>query len=320
MRREFKPSLRRPEDFDLFWQSTRAQLERIDPALRLDPQEEPDTLPIQHQLLEFTSLGQARIKAHFLHWQTPEPRPLLVHSHGYGCRCEPRWDWAARGFNVIGVDIRGFGLSAAALPKPSRWGYVLTGIDAPETSALRLAVCDYMQAVRVGAQLCQGRISRTVLHGVSFAGGLALMAESVLQTTDLLAVGVPTFGWAEGRNFFVKSGSGAEISAYIDKMPDFAEDVMLVLSYFDTASFADRVRCPTLVGLGLHDEVVPAKTVYAVANHLTGPHEIMEFPISHSDHPDEQLWSRFEDAWAQLAAEGVPADFGTIRTRHPWDG
>ena len=56
----------------------------------------------------------------------------------------------------------------------------------------------------------------------------------------------------------------------------------------------------------------------AIANHLAGPCEIMEFPISHRDHPDEQLWSRFEDAWSQLGRQGIPADIGATRTRHPW--
>ena len=317
MRREFKPSLGRPADFDLFWNSTKLQLERIDADIARTLVETSATSPIRHELVSFTSLGRARITAHCLQWQTTESRPLLIYSHGYGSHCEPRWDWAERGFNVVGVDIRGFGLSAGALPKPSRWGYVLTGIEAPETSVLRLAVCDYMQAARVGATLCRNRISRTVLHGVSFAGGLALMAEAVLQTADLLAVGVPTFGWAEGRNFFVKSGSGAEISAYVDKRTEFADDIMLVLSYFDTVSFADRVTCPTLVGIGLRDEVVPAKTVYAIANHLAGPHEIMEFPVSHSDHPDEQLWTGFEDKWTRLAARGVPDGFGKQTKHHP---
>jgi cephalosporin-C deacetylase-like acetyl esterase len=94
---------------------------------------------------------------------------------------------------------------------------------------------------------------------------------------------------------------------------------MLVLSYFDTVSFADRIRCPTLVGLGLKDHVVPAKTVYAIANHLAGPHEIMEFPVSHSDHPDEQLWRRFEAKWMKLATHGIPPGFGDVRTSHPWE-
>jgi hypothetical protein len=73
---------------------------------------------------------------------------------------------------------------------------VLTGIEAPETSVLRLAVCDYLQAVRVDGAICAGRVSGTLLQGVSFAGGLAHMAESVLQAAGVLAVGVHTFGWA----------------------------------------------------------------------------------------------------------------------------
>ena len=320
MRRKFKPSLRRPEDFDLFWTSTRMQLERVDPEVERSILQADGPPGVKGEVVTFTSLGRARITSYLLHRPDPEPRPLVIHSHGYGCRCVPRWDWAERGFNVLGVDIRGFGRSVSALPTPSRWGYVLTGIEAPETSVLRLAVCDYMQAARVGTMLCAGRTSRIVLHGVSFAGGLALMSESVLQTADLLAVGVPTFGWAEGRNFFVRSGSGAEISAYLDVHPELTDDVMLVLSYFDTVSFADRVRCPTLVGLGLDDDVVPAKTVYAIANHLAGRHEIMEFPVSHSDRPEEQLWRRFEDTWTALAAWGVPDEFGQLRFRHPWEG
>ena len=319
MRRTFKPIFSRPDDFEPFWNSTRMQLERVDPRIEQAPLDADESPLIEGRSLRFESLGHARIGAYFLRWKDGRDRPLVVHSHGYGGQCVPRWDWAESGFNVLGVDVRGCGLSRDALPNRSRWGYVLTGVESPETSVLRLAVCDYMQTVRVGRMLLGDRISRLVLHGVSFAGGLATMSEAVLGAADLLVVGVPTFGWAEGRNFFVKSGSGAEISAYLDLRPEFMEDVMLVLSYFDTVSFAAWVECPALVGLGLKDDVVPAKTVYAIANHLTGPHEIMEFPVSHSDRPEHQLWKRFEAYWMKLATHGVPADFGEVRIAHPWD-
>jgi hypothetical protein len=46
-----------------------------------------------------------------------------------------------------------------------------------------------------------------------------------------------------------------------------------------------------------------------VANHLPGPHEIMQFPVSHSELREEQHWDRFEAAWLRLAIEGVPSDF-----------
>ena len=68
---------------------------------------------------------------------------------------------------------------------------------------------------------------------------------------DLLAIGVPTLGWAEGRNFFVKAGSGAEIGRYLEARPEEAEDVMLVLRYFDPVNFADMVSCRLLSALDL---------------------------------------------------------------------
>jgi cephalosporin-C deacetylase len=241
-------------------------------------------------------------------------RPLVVHAHGYGSRCEIQWGWARAGLDVLGVDIRGFGRSRDALPDRSDGGYVLTGIGSPETSVLRGAACDYLRAARIGRAL-RPRAPRTVLYGRSFGGGLALMAEGAAGLADLLAVGVPTFGWAEGRRFFVKDGSGQEINAFLDAHPDQTDDVMLVLGYFDTVHFAGLIGCPALVGIGLHDPVVPPETVYPIADSLAGPVEVMEFPVSHTDRPEEAEWDRFESRWEALALGGVPASFGrTART------
>ena len=122
MRRQFKPALTRPEDFDAFWQSTCLQLEQVEPRIA-----DVSTLASPHEairgrLISFRSLGQARISAYFLQWNDDRPRPLVVYSHGYGCQCNARWDWARRGLNLLGVDIRGFGASVSALPQRSRWG------------------------------------------------------------------------------------------------------------------------------------------------------------------------------------------------------
>jgi cephalosporin-C deacetylase len=310
MRRGFKPTPTRPEDFDVFWESTRLQVMRLDPVVERRAADVAVENGVILQILSFVSLGPVRVSAYLLRWPDDEPRPLVISSHGYGSRCRVRWDWASQGVNVLAVDIRGFGISRDALPDPSRWGYVLTGIESPETSVIRLAVCDYMQAARVGRLLLGSRVSRCVFEGVSFAGGLALMAQAVTGESDLLAIGVPTFGWAEGRNLFVRSGSGAEISRYLERRPDHVEDTMVVLRYFDAVNFADRVSCPTLLALGLEDNVVPAKTVYGIANHLKVPYELMEFPVSHSDGPEEEQWAQFEAYWLRLALQGLPVDFG----------
>ena len=154
--------------------------------------------------------------------------------------------------------------------------------------------------MQIARDLFKGRTTRHLTYGFSFAGGIALMAEALFGASDLLVVGVPTFGWAEGRYFLVKSGSGAEIAHYLDARPEDSEDVMLVLRYFDAMNFAGMICCGTLIGLGLHDPVVPPETVYSIANHLSAPCEIMEFPVSHTELPEEKRWEEFEARWLAL--------------------
>ena len=261
--RGWLPPLRRAPDFESFWEKTRVELGRVAPNTSRHPLESEDRA-LGFERLDFNSLGEVRVSGYAIRWKDGVPRPLVAHSHGYEGELDPMWHWARAGVNVVGVEARGYGRSKDALPSPSPWGYVLTGIESPEEHVLRGAVCDYMRAVEVGREILGASVSRTVLHGASFAGGLAVMAESILQAADLLVVAVPSFGWAEGRRFFVREGSGKEINRYLEAHPGREEDLMLVLSYFDPMNFAHDIRCPTLVGLGVEDNVVPAPTVYAI--------------------------------------------------------
>jgi cephalosporin-C deacetylase len=303
------PPLRRPADFFEFWSRTLVELDRVPPAVRRAAA--VSRFGLRLETLAFASLGGARVHGYLLHHADGAPRPLVIHSHGYGGQITPRWTWARAGLNVVGVDVRGWGRSRDALPSPSRWGYVLTGIESPEHHVLRGAVCDYLRTIRVGRDLLGATVTRTVLHGASFAGALALMAEALAGVADLLALAVPSFGWAEGRRLFATSGSAGEINRYLERRPEHAaEDLLTVLRYFDPVNFAGLVRCPTLVGVGVVDEVVPAATVLAIAARLAGPHELMRFPVSHSRRPEERRWRAFERSWLRLAVAGVPADFG----------
>ena len=64
-----------------------------------------------------------------------------------------------------------------AVPTRSPAGWLLTGAHRPETSVLRGAVCDYVRATEVAAAVGVPTL-RAVSHGVSLAGGLALIAEA----------------------------------------------------------------------------------------------------------------------------------------------
>jgi cephalosporin-C deacetylase len=306
-----RASLNPPPDFEPFWAKTKAELGKVPLDVSREPQRSLDPALLFERLV-FGSLGGVRISGYALRWKDDIERPLVVHGHGYGGGLDFKWHWAEKGVNVLGVQVRGYGDSRDALPTQSPWGYVLTGIESPEEYVLRGAVCDYARTVEVGKELLGTHASRIVLSGASFAGGLAVMAEAILGVSDLLAVAVPSLGWVEGRRSLASRGSGGEINRFLEEHPEREEELMDVLRYFDPMNFAPRVRCPSLVGVALADNVVPAPTVYAIVDHLGGPHRVVTWPASHADLPEEDFFrERFEAYWIRLAVEGIPADFGT---------
>lgn len=230
-------------------------------------------------------------------------RPLVVTTHGYNSQCNPVLE--ARhtvpcDADLFCFDVRGFGLSRTACPVDPD-GYVLTGLADPRQSILRGAVCDYVRAAEVGRLLGAGA-GGLVFHGRSFGGSLALVAQAITHAADYLAAAVPTFGWADGRRRLVKDGSGGEINDYLARHPAREDAVMATLSYFDTVNVADRIACPALIGVGRRDTIVPAATVYAIANHMEPAPEIIELPVSHSEDPEERHWMRFDRRWTAAVA------------------
>lgn len=310
------PRVGRPADFDSFWSATRAQLDSVPAAVRREPGGERRG-ELELEELSFASLDGVRVRGYLIHARDDQPRPLVIHSHGYEGEAARMWSWAANGLDVAGVDVRGFGRSLAALPEPSPFGYVLTGAMSGHTHVLRGAVCDYMRTVEVAQAVSAVAPGRLVLQGTSFAGGLATMAEARLQEADLLVLRVPSLGWTEGRLALAQAGSAAQVNAYLAEHPQSAERLLAALSYFDTMNFAAAICCPTLVGLGRSDHVVPAETVEAMVSRLRAPHELVELPVSHSDSPEEARWNDFEREWLTLARHGTPAGFGTSATPRP---
>lgn len=318
-----------PPDFDEFWGRTLSALSAIDAVP--EPVRVEEIQSSLADLVEVRSWGLQKVRCWMSHRRADDgPRPLLVTSHGYGGACDPERvrRLAALGFDVVAVDVRGCGLSRAAIPGMSPFGYVLTGCDSRETSVLRGALCDVVQAYRAGLEWF-GAASKVCFQGFSFAGGLTLMAAAVLSMQgrnwgtkplpappDLLAVGAPTFGHIDKRLQLCRGGSGAEMIEYLRQNPLRRHELLRVMSYFDACFFApylgeyhelDGARRPRkiIAGVGLDDPIVPAETVFAIYNELHIDRETIELPCSHTDRPEEAAWVRWESAWIRALKEGA---------------
>ncbi len=309
--RTTRPTLARPDGFFPFWQQTLAALARV-PAnprlgLTVTSPEGARIVPVR-----FASLGNCDIQGFLITLDAPEDgaatdsparRPLVVTTHGYNSQCNPVLEarhTATCGADLFCFDVRGFGLSRSACRVDPR-GYILTGLTAPHTSILRGAVCDYVRAAEVAQRLCAGR-GGVVFHGRSYGGALALLAQGLTSRADYLAVALPTFGWLEGRRQLVTRGSGQEINEHLARHPRLEAAATATLRYFDTVNVADRIVCPTLIGVAQRDEVVPAATVYAIANHMDPQPEIVELPVGHSTDEEERRWTDFDARWTAAVA------------------
>ena len=318
--RATRPRLNRPDGFFPFWAETLAALAGV-PAnprlgLAVTSPEGARIVPVR-----FASFSGCDVQGFLITLDEPDERretgslatrPLVVTTHGYNGQCNPVLEarhTATCGADLFCFDVRGFGLSRAACPVDSR-GYILTGLTDPRTSILRGAVCDYVRAAEVAQRLGAGG-GGVVFHGRSYGGALALLAQGLTSGADYLAVALPTFGWLEGRRQLVTRGSGQEINAHLARHPRLEAAATATLRYFDTVNVADRITCPTLMGVARQDEVVPAATVYAIANHMDPPPQIVELPVGHSTDEDERRWMDFDARWtAAVAALGTPASTG----------
>ena len=305
----YSPLCTEPEDFDRFWNATSRAVAEVPPQPTLARQASP--APGLHlDVLRFTSLGHKNISGYLLTHDVPEPRPLIVHTHGYNSQYDIMLNWARKGCHVCGIDVRGFGRSTG-IPLAQK-GWVLTGIEAPQTSIIRGAVADVWQTIAVAHNLLGWRVSRTTLTGFSFGGALAIMAAAFDPHANLLVAGQPTFGWHSERLRLSNAGSSAEIRHYLENNPDKAARAMETLSYFDTLHFATRVQKPTVIGAGLDDDVVPSRSVMGIASRLrSAPAELTLLPVSHSDDPRESLWAEFDREWLDMTVKGLPSDFGS---------
>lgn len=293
-----------PADFHTFWQQTAGELSGIPLNLQISPADPPAALAVPN--LDFavwraTSLGGGRIAGCLVRPKdlSRGSYPQWVYGHGYGSVVEgsPWWPHLARrGLFAVGLDARGYGRSRI-LGDPGIPGWILQDIEDPSRYILRGAVADTIRAVEVARSLPGADPSRTVLSGGSFSGGLVGLAAPWIPDLRYIAVSVPTFGAYSLRRTLVERGSGKEVNDLLDSLdPMSAQRILENLRYFDVVNAAPLIRdVPVSVGLGVSDAVVPSETVAAIYHALnTADKELLSYPCSHSVHPLEREWARWD--------------------------
>ena len=129
----------RPDDFDTYWDDALKEMRGIDPQVAIEPAATASE-SVEYFDLWFTGVGGARIHAKYLRPKNvPEPHPAVVCFHGYSGSSGDWFEyrgWAAEGFSVAAIDVRGQGgLSedVGGVTGNTHYGHIIRGLqDSPD--------------------------------------------------------------------------------------------------------------------------------------------------------------------------------------------
>lgn len=254
-----------PEDFDAFWAKAKAALAEAPKIFTTQFLPEYSTPKIDVYEVEMRSLGYIRVRGYYAQPKNKQNLPALLNLQGYSSVMLP----FALDENVASfyLNIRGHGNSRSDV-NPGFPGYLLEGLESPETYIYRGAYMDCLRALDFLCSRSEIDTSRIAVMGDSQGGALSVVTTALSDgRVKLCMAGVPFL--SDFRNYFrIASWPSDEFKRYALLRGGGMEQVYSTLRYFDIKNFAPKITCPVIMGVGLYDDVCPPAINFAMFNNL----------------------------------------------------
>jgi cephalosporin-C deacetylase len=260
----FQTQVRRPPDFDTFWEGVLASLGRIPLNAAVEPVPLRSTAEVETFAVRYDSLDGVRVFGWYcLPRERRAPLPAIVTLPGYISEPKIPKDLARQGFAAFSAAPRGK-LASSAQYNPGYPGLLTDNLVDRNTYAYRGFYCDTWRIVDFLLSRPEVDPERIGLTGSSQGGALTLVTAAMRPEVRAAAAGAPYLCGMIDAIELTSAYPYQEINDYLRLYPDRRQAVGDTLAYFDGISFAPRIRCPIIVNVGLRDNVCPPETGYAV--------------------------------------------------------
>ncbi len=296
---DYRPPLTRPDDFDAYWSEALSMSQ----AQPLDAKIIPRSYPADGVALYEIELPGFDGGTTFCQLMKPVSKtslPAVVFYHGYsGAGPTPFMllPWACQGYAALSVDCRGQGgrsADGAVYPGGHRPGFMTQGIEHAKQYYYRYLYLDCVRALDWLAEQDDVDASRIGITGVSQGGGLTLAVAALSDRPKLAIPEVPYLCHFRRSVDIAARGPYGEISDWLRTRPETAEASWRTLGYVDCMNLADRIRCRTVVTVGLWDDICPPSSVFAAYNHVQAEKRIEVFDFLGHESPPHFAETRFE--------------------------
>lgn len=277
----------KPNDFDRFWDRSLAEMEALDPQVRLE-RIDLGVSAYECFRLWFKGTHGAEVHAKYVRPKGARNRPAILQFHGYTWHSgewSDRFGLAGEGYCVAALDCRGqSGLSTdpGGNVGNTHNGQIIRGVEGPpENMYFRNVFLDTAMLAKVVAQFDEVDPERIGAMGGSQGGGLTL-ACSALSNIKMAAPMYPFLcDYRRVWEMDLAKGAYAEIRDHLRRRhPNHteAEAFWTKLGYIDNQHLAPRIKAKTLMAVGLMDDICPPSTQFAAFNKITAEKEALIYP------------------------------------------
>lgn len=295
---EIRSAYPKPADFDQYWQNAKDELAKVKPDFKVIPM--PDSTKDNRQVyeIEMRSLDNLVIRGYMTIPKNSNKHKkfaVLLGLPGYQVGLTPMFG-TDEDMAIITLNTRGQGNSKDVINRP-RDEFIFYNLDDKNKYVMRGVVMDCVRAVDFIFSQPNLDHDKIEVSGGSMGGLLAIATAALDKRVALCASQNPILT-------DVHNLDGAadwpipDIKKYVRSMPGLTLDKVLSnLDYFDTKNFATNLSCPTLLGIGLLDPLVPPSNAFAAYNNIPAKKHIIIF--RDLGHEVAQKYKNYEGRWVR---------------------
>ena len=301
---KLRTSLSKKQDFDLFWKNSLRQLRQVRPQFKMYKRPQLCTRDYNVYLVEMRSLDNMKIKGWYRVPKRSGKHPVIVQFPSLGgsffnvqsLKKRPRYG-VPTDFAVLSLNIRGHGNSKSVIkPKEDYMDFLTYNLKNHQKYIYKGAVMDCIRALDFLQTRPEIDRNRIAVEGASQGGGLSLITTALDSRVAVCAPDVP-FLCDMTRLLKIVSNMKKAIDKYIKRNRGLSWwKVRQNLSYFDTKNFADYIKVPILMSVGLQDLTCPPLTCFATFNRIKSPKAYYVYPYGRHDGGGKKH-RRFKFTW-----------------------
>ncbi len=262
-------------DFTTFWQDAKDELASVDPEYTLTKIDAKSTSKRNVYLVEMNSINDndgnpGIVRAYYAEPTDGNKHTAIIHYQGYDSGSGDPWCMGGDDnpdYAELTVSTRGQVINNRD-PYTNTYGdWVVYGLESENTYYYRQAYMDVVRSIDFMASRDAVDTNNIFAEGASQGGALTLAAAALDSRLRAIAPAVPFLG--DFPDYLqIASWPAYPLNNKREELGMTYDEMLRVLSYFDTKNLATMIECPVILTLGLQDNVCPPHTNLAPYNNL----------------------------------------------------